>query len=139
MKYNISKKEKDIVEVSIELGKDAWASALEKAYENTKTKYEVQGFRKGKAPRKAIENAYGSMVFVDEAIEVVYRENFMSIVIKEVLSKKGMGRVKIYNQADTIPKINQKSEDWLINQGIQCPANAIRNNTSNNTSKIIFI
>lgn len=86
MKYNINKKEKDIVEITIELGKDAWQTALDEAYNKTKSKYEVQGFRKGKAPRKAIENAYGSMVFVDEAIDEVYRKEYINIIQKEKLS-----------------------------------------------------
>lgn len=85
MKYNINRKEKDIVEVDIEVDKAEWESALDQAYENTKGKYEVQGFRKGKAPRKAIENAYGSVVFVDDAIDEVYKTHYMSVLDKENL------------------------------------------------------
>lgn len=85
MKYNIVKKENDIIDLSIELDKEEWANAMEKAYEQNKGKYEVQGFRKGKAPRKAIENAYGSMIFVDDAIDAVYKEHYFSIITKEKL------------------------------------------------------
>ena len=86
MKYNVNKKEKDIVEITIELGKEDWQNALNSAYEKTKNKYEVQGFRKGKAPRKAIENSYGSMVFVDDAIDEVYKAEYVKIIQKEKLS-----------------------------------------------------
>ena len=86
MKYNINKKEKDIIEITIELGKDAWQTALDEAYNKTKGKYEVKGFRKGKAPRKAIENEYGSMVFVDEAIDEVYKKEYINIIQKEKLA-----------------------------------------------------
>lgn len=86
MKYNINKKDKDIVEITIELGKDEWQNAINSAYEKTKAKYEVQGFRKGHAPRKAIENAYGSMVFVDDAIDEVYKTEYVKIIQKEKLA-----------------------------------------------------
>ena len=86
MKHNINKKDKDIVEITIELGKQDWQNALDAAYNKTKAKYEVQGFRKGKAPRKAIENAYGSMVFVDEAIDEVYKTEYVKIIQKEKLA-----------------------------------------------------
>ncbi len=85
MKYNIVKKENDLIDLSIELNKEEWTNAMEKAYEQNKGKYEVQGFRKGKAPRKAIENAYGSMIFVDDAIDAVYKEHYLAIITKEKL------------------------------------------------------
>lgn len=85
MKYKVEKKEKDIVSIVIELSKEEWANAQNEAFEETKSKYEVQGFRKGKAPKKAIENAYGSMVFIDSAIDIVYNENYKDIIQKEKL------------------------------------------------------
>ena len=68
MKYTI-KKDKNKVSINITLDKEEWQAEVESAFEKTKGKYQVQGFRKGKAPRKAIENAYGSMVFFDDALE----------------------------------------------------------------------
>lgn len=85
MEYKISK-EKNKVSINITLAKDEWAKEIESAYERTKGKYEVQGFRKGKAPRKAIENAYGSMVFFDDALDEVFKKNYVEIVTKEDLA-----------------------------------------------------
>lgn len=80
MKSKVNKLEKDMLEISIELDKQEWDAMLDKAYQANKNKYNVQGFRKGKAPRKAIETSYGSMVFFDDALDIVYKEHYISIV-----------------------------------------------------------
>lgn len=46
-----------------------WEEAVNRAYEKTKGRYKVQGFREGKAPRRVIEQTYGDTVFFDEAFE----------------------------------------------------------------------
>lgn len=86
MKYNINKKEKNQVEITISLDKDEWLKEIENAYETTKGKFAVQGFRKGKAPRKAIENAYGSNVFLEEALQNVFDKYYGEVLDKEDLS-----------------------------------------------------
>lgn len=85
MKYTV-KKEKNKVQINIKLDKEEWAEEVENAFERTKGKYQVQGFRKGKAPRKAIENAYGSMVFYDDALDEVFKKHYAEIVEKEDLA-----------------------------------------------------
>ncbi|MGN1227356.1 MAG: trigger factor, partial [Christensenellales bacterium] len=85
MEYKISK-EKNVVSINITLSKEEWAKEIDDAYNRTKGKYEVQGFRKGKAPKKAIENAYGSMIFFDDALDEVFKKNYAEIVAKEDLA-----------------------------------------------------
>ena len=55
-----------------------WEAEIDKAYNRTKNRYKVPGFRPGKAPRRMIEMHYGQGVFfdaaVDEAINNAYRE-----------------------------------------------------------------
>ena len=63
------KSEKNTLKLNLEANKEEWAKALELAYETTKGKYNVQGFRKGKIPRKVIEKTYGDTVFYDEALD----------------------------------------------------------------------
>ena len=41
------------VKVSIEVSKEDFAAALQEAYVKSKSKFAVQGFRKGKAPKSA--------------------------------------------------------------------------------------
>ena len=44
---------------------------MQQAYLKNRGKINVPGFRKGKAPRKLIENMYGESVFYDDAFEIV--------------------------------------------------------------------
>ncbi len=53
-----------------------WQDAVERAYEKNKGKYNVQGFRKGKAPRRVIEQTYGDTVFFDDAFEDVVSKEY---------------------------------------------------------------
>ena len=65
------KSEKGMLKLTVEVSGKVWEEAIEKAYEKNKGKYNIQGFRKGKAPRKVIEKNYGDTVFYDDAFEDV--------------------------------------------------------------------
>ena len=69
---SVEKKEKSTVELVIEIGKEEFEAAVEKVYKKQRGKITVPGFRKGKAPRKIIEGMYGSGVFYEDAINIVY-------------------------------------------------------------------
>ena len=60
------------VKLTVEVSKEAFAEALQQAYQKSKGRYNVPGFRKGKAPRKMIETMYGEGVFYEDAFELVY-------------------------------------------------------------------
>ena len=49
---------------------------IEKAYQKNKSRYNVPGFRKGKATKKMIEKAYGSQVFYDAALNEVLDRHY---------------------------------------------------------------
>ena len=68
MKATQISKENGVVKFSIEFTKDEWSDALNKAYLANRDRFSIDGFRKGKAPRKIIENYYGHDVFWDEAL-----------------------------------------------------------------------
>lgn len=70
------KNENNSLELKVKISADVWAKALEEAYESTKGKYSIQGFRKGKAPRKVIEKTYGDTVFYDEAFDTIVSKEY---------------------------------------------------------------
>lgn len=70
------KSEKNTLKLNVKISADVWAKALELAYETTKAKYNIQGFRKGKAPRKVIEKTYGDTVFYDEAFDRIVSKEY---------------------------------------------------------------
>ena len=76
MSYKITKKEKNNYEVEITISAEEWENAVEATYQADKNRFSVQGFRKGKAPRKVIEKNYGEMVFFDGAFERAFSEEY---------------------------------------------------------------
>ena len=73
--YKYEKKDKKGT-VTLTISKEEWEKAVEKSYEENKGKFNIQGFRKGKAPRKVIEQNYGDTVFFDDAFDHVVSSEY---------------------------------------------------------------
>ena len=86
MKYTTKAAEKSTVKITIKFDGEEWKKAQSDAYMKTRHKYAVNGFRKGKAPKNVIENAYGKSVFYEDALNLLIQENYDKILEKE--SKK---------------------------------------------------
>ncbi|MGB8455719.1 MAG: trigger factor [Anaerocolumna sp.] len=71
MSLQVEKLEKNMVKLTIEAAAAEFEAAIEKAYIKNKGKMNVQGFRKGKAPRTIIEKMYGASVFYEDAANLV--------------------------------------------------------------------
>jgi len=63
--------EKNKVKLTIEVSPDEFKKGLLYAYNRNKKDINIQGFRKGKAPRKIIEQYYGKEVFYEDALNHV--------------------------------------------------------------------
>ncbi|AOT69759.1 trigger factor [Geosporobacter ferrireducens] len=68
----VVKKENNEVTLKIEASAAEFEKAVEKSYHKMKGKFNIHGFRKGKAPRKLIEMQYGEGVFYEEAINELF-------------------------------------------------------------------
>ena len=79
------KLEHDVAKLTITVSPEAFKAALETAYHKYGGKYPVPGFRKGKAPRKLIENMYGEGVFYDDAFELVAQPAYEEAIKAENL------------------------------------------------------
>ena len=71
MKFDLIKKTKNLVEIKFESTKEEYENASDTAYEKNKYKYEFEGFRKGKVPKKVIERNMGDMVFFEDAFTIL--------------------------------------------------------------------
>lgn len=83
------------VKLTIKLTAEEWKNALTEAYEETKGKYRVEGFRAGKAPRKVIEKAYGDTVFFDEALNDSAYKYYNEVLGKEKLETVGNPKMDV--------------------------------------------
>ena len=75
---NVEKHEKNMVTVTVEVGKDEFAPAIEKAYKKQVKQMKIPGFRPGHAPRKVIEGMYGVEIFFDEAMNFAFPEAYQA-------------------------------------------------------------
>lgn len=64
------------VNLEIEISPEEFKEGVSRAYNKTKGRYQVQGFRKGKAPQYMIERMYGQNVFFEEAINILFPEHY---------------------------------------------------------------
>ncbi len=83
MKYTFENGKKSTVKITIDLTATEWNKAIDEAYEKTKGRYSMPGFRKGKVPKKVLESAYGEGVFYEEAINQAFPKYYSEILEKE--------------------------------------------------------
>jgi len=83
MKATFVSKEKNNVNFTMEFSGEEFESAIVDAYKANKGRFAVDGFRKGKAPRKLIETHYGEDIFFEEAINQLFSRNY-SVALDEL-------------------------------------------------------
>ncbi len=71
------------VKLTIEVSAEQFEAATQKAYQKAGKRFNVPGFRKGKAPRKVIENMYGPLAFFDDAFDIVYPEAYQAAIAEQ--------------------------------------------------------
>ncbi|MDE7212750.1 MAG: trigger factor, partial [Lachnospiraceae bacterium] len=76
MSFQVEDLGKNMVKLTIEATAEDFEKALEKAYHKNKGRINVQGFRKGKAPRAIIEKMYGAGIFYEDAANEVIPEAY---------------------------------------------------------------
>lgn len=76
MNYEVLKKENNKVTLNMTVGADGFKTAIKEAYMRERGKFNIPGFRKGKAPKGVIETQYGTGVFYEEAINILLNEHY---------------------------------------------------------------
>ncbi|HZK00475.1 MAG TPA: trigger factor [Tissierellaceae bacterium] len=72
----LEKKENNKVSFKFELEADEFERALQETYNKNRGRFNIPGFRKGKAPRKIIEMNYGEEIFYEDAINLLLPEAY---------------------------------------------------------------
>ena len=76
MKATFISREKNDVKFTMEFTAEEFENAQIKVYQKAKDQFQIDGFRKGKAPRSIIEKHYGEGVFFEDAIDELFREHY---------------------------------------------------------------
>ena len=82
MKHTTKAAEKSTVKITMKFDAEEWKKAQNDAYLKTKGKFAINGFRKGKAPKSVIEHVYGKGVFYEDALNLLFSENYGTILDK---------------------------------------------------------
>lgn len=71
MSLQVEKLEKNMVKLTVEVAGEQFEEAIKTAYNKNKNRFNIPGFRKGKAPLAMIEKMYGVEVFYEDAANIV--------------------------------------------------------------------
>ncbi len=73
------------LKLTIELSAQEFEPSLQLAYKNAAKRVNIPGFRKGKAPRKIIENYYGESIFYEDAFNDAFPKAYDKAIEQEGL------------------------------------------------------
>lgn len=80
MSAKIESLEKSVAKLTIEVSPEAFEAAVQKVYLKQRGQIQIQGFRKGKAPRAMIEKIYGAGIFYEDAVNEVLPEAYAKAI-----------------------------------------------------------
>ena len=72
--------EKNLVKLTFEVSAEDFANAINSVYKKNAKKFNIPGFRKGKAPKAIIEKYYTVAVFYDDAINMVLPDAYEAAI-----------------------------------------------------------
>lgn len=76
MNYEILKKENSEVTIKVTVAAEEFDKAVLAAYNKNKGKFNIPGFRQGKAPKGIIEKQYGEGVFYEDAVNSLLQVHY---------------------------------------------------------------
>ena len=69
MSVQVEKLEKNMAKLTVEVSQEQFQDAMKKAFNKNKNRFNIPGFRRGKAPMSMIEKMYGEGVFYEDAAD----------------------------------------------------------------------
>jgi len=98
MSFQVEILEKNMAKLTIEATAEEFENAMEKAYRKNRHKINIQGFRRGKAPRALIEKMYGPGIFYEDAANEIIPAAYEKAAIEsklEIVSRPEIDIVQI--------------------------------------------
>jgi trigger factor len=94
VKVTTEKLPKSLLAVEVELDKEQVEKGLDRAARRLSQKYNIPGFRKGKAPRFIVENYFGRPALVEEASEDLINKAFKDALDQEQIVPVGRANLE---------------------------------------------
>ena len=89
------------IKITFSVSADRFEEGMKYSYNKNKNRINVQGFRKGKAPRKIIEIQYGKAIFYDDAFNFVLPEAYEAAVKEHNLDVVSKPEIDVDEISDT--------------------------------------
>ncbi|MBR2861718.1 MAG: trigger factor [Clostridia bacterium] len=96
----MTKNEKNQAVISFEISKETMDKAMDAAFQKNRGRYAIPGFRKGKAPRRIIEQYYGAGVFFEDAFNDAFPAAYEAAVVEHQLEPVGRPEVELEDVLD---------------------------------------
>ncbi len=82
MKANLISKEANEFKFDVVISSEEFEAECDKVYKKERAKIQIDGFRKGKAPRKIIENYYGADIFYSDALNNLFDKGYFDALVE---------------------------------------------------------
>ncbi len=103
MEYKIEKLSSNKVKINVTVPAEEYGKALKKSYEKNKEYFQVQGFRKGKAPYEMVKRRYGVESLYEDADNFALNDSYFKIVTDENIKIAGQPMIDIVSRAENEP------------------------------------
>lgn len=150
MSLQVENLEKNTAKLTIEVPAEQFAKAVQNAYKKNKGKFNIPGFRKGKAPFEMIKKMYGAGVFFEDAanevIDATYpdaaKESRLDIVSRPSVSVEEIeeGKPMVYVAVVAVkPEVTlgeykgievQKAKAEVSDEDVDAEINSVREKNS---------
>lgn len=80
MSSEVVKKENNKVSLKVTVSNDEFKKAIKQAYLKNRGRFNIPGFRKGKAPQKVIETQYGKGIFFEDAMNIAFPDAYEAAI-----------------------------------------------------------
>ncbi|MEM8533493.1 MAG: trigger factor [Chloroflexota bacterium] len=97
MKVTTEKLPKSLLSLTVEIDRAQVEKGLDRAARRVSQKYNIPGFRKGKAPRFIVENYFGRETLVEEASEDLINRSFKEALEQENIEPIGQANLEETN------------------------------------------
>ncbi len=150
MSLQVEKLEKNTAKLTIEVPAEKFDAAVKNAYQKNKSRFNIPGFRKGKAPFEMIKKMYGAGVFFEDAANEVIDESYpdaekesgLEIVSRPIVDVEQIeeGSNFIYTAVVAVkPEVTlgeykgievQKAKADVTEEDVEAEINSVRNRNS---------
>ena len=94
MSVKVENLEKNMAKLTVEVDNAEFLKAIDVAYKKNRNKFNLPGFRKGKAPKEMIMKMYGPQVFFEDALNEILDKTYPEAVKEsglEIVSRPEIG------------------------------------------------